>query len=72
MKKISIVGAGVGGLTSGIYLQNQGYQVTIYEKNSRPGGKMDIIEASGFKFDTGPTIVMMPDIYKKTVFRQWC
>lgn len=65
MKTISIIGAGVGGLTSAIYLQNHGYQVTIYEKNSRPGGKMDIIEESGFKFDTGPTIVMMPDIYKK-------
>jgi len=41
MKKISIIGAGIGGLTSGIYLQNNGYQVTIHEKNSHPGGKMD-------------------------------
>lgn len=65
MKKISIIGAGIGGITSGIYLQNQGYQVSIYEKNSHPGGKMDIIKERGFKFDTGPTIVMMPDTYKK-------
>lgn len=65
MQNISIVGAGVGGLTTGIYLQSEGYQVTIYEKNDHPGGKMDTIQADGFKFDTGPTIVMMPDIYKK-------
>ena len=66
MQNISIVGAGVGGLTTGIYLQSEGYQVTIYEKNDHPGGKMDTIQADGFKFDTGPTIVMMPDIYKKS------
>lgn len=65
MTNISIIGAGVGGLTAAIYLQKEGYQVTIYEKNNRPGGKMDTIEDSGFKFDTGPTIVMMPNTYKK-------
>ncbi len=65
MKKIAIIGAGIGGLTAGIYLQNNGYQVTIFEKNDHPGGKMDSIRENGFKFDMGPTIVMMPDIYKK-------
>lgn len=65
MTTISIIGAGIGGLTSGIYLQNNGYDVKIYEKNDHPGGKMDIIQEKGFKFDTGPTIVMMPDTYKK-------
>ncbi|MBJ7689267.1 phytoene desaturase [Weissella confusa] len=64
MKKVSVVGAGIGGLTAAIYLQNYGYQVEVFEKNSRPGGKMDIIEENGFKFDTGPTIVMMPEIYQ--------
>ncbi|WP_220751224.1 phytoene desaturase family protein [Apilactobacillus xinyiensis] len=62
-KNIAIVGAGVGGLTTAIYLQHAGYQVTIFEKNSRVGGKMDRIEKDGFKFDTGPTIVMMPKVY---------
>lgn len=65
MTKIAIIGAGVGGLSTGIYLQNAGYEVDIYEKNGHSGGKMDRIEANGFKFDTGPTIVMMPDIYQK-------
>ncbi|MBS9337517.1 phytoene desaturase family protein [Fructobacillus parabroussonetiae] len=65
MKKVSIIGAGVGGLTTAIYLQKAGFDVTIYEKNDHPGGKMDLIEDSGFKFDTGPTIVMMPDVYEQ-------
>lgn len=52
----------------GIRLQSQGYDVEIYEKNPLPGGKMYRIEQAGFKFDVGPTIVMMPDIYKD-VFR---
>ncbi|MDF7637151.1 phytoene desaturase family protein [Leuconostocaceae bacterium ESL0958] len=65
MKTVSIVGAGVGGLTAAINLQRAGFAVTIYEQNDHAGGKMDIIEEDGFKFDTGPTIVMMPEIYQK-------
>ncbi|WP_395319814.1 phytoene desaturase family protein [Fructilactobacillus frigidiflavus] len=64
-KKIAVVGAGVGGLTTAIQLQHQGYDVTIYEKNDHVGGKMNQLEIDGFKFDMGPTIVMMPDIYRK-------
>lgn len=63
-KKISIVGAGVGGLSAGIRLQKSGFDVTIYEKESIPGGKMHLIEGNGFKFDLGPTIVMMPQVYR--------
>lgn len=64
-KNIAIVGAGVGGLSAGIRLQSQGFNVTIYEKENRPGGKMNVIEGNGFKFDLGPTIVMMPHVYRE-------
>lgn len=63
-KTVAIVGAGVGGLSAGIRLQSRGYDVTIYEKEDRPGGKMNRIEGEGFKFDLGPTIVMMPQVYR--------
>lgn len=64
-KKIIIIGAGVAGLASAVRLQSQGFEVEIYEKQNTIGGKMNQISEKGFKFDTGPTIVMMPDIYKE-------
>lgn len=64
-KKIVVIGAGVGGLSTAIRLQSKGYQVEIFEKEATPGGKMNVIEGKGFRFDLGPTIVMMPHIYKE-------
>ena len=65
MKKVIIIGAGVSGLASAIRLKSLGYDVIVYEKNELPGGRMYQIEEKGFKFDVGPTIVMMPDLYKE-------
>ncbi|MGI2327252.1 phytoene desaturase family protein [Planococcus sp. YIM B11945] len=64
-KKVVVIGAGVAGLASAIRLQNAGYQVALYEKLATPGGKMNRIEIGGFKFDLGPSIVMMPDVYQE-------
>lgn len=65
MKKIIVVGAGIASLSAAVRLQKLGYQVTLYEKESQPGGKMNQIKAQGFTFDVGPTIVMMPEIYRE-------
>lgn len=65
MKKVIIIGAGVSGLASGIRLLKMGFDVEIYEKNEKVGGRMYQIEKNGFKFDVGPTIVMMPEIYEE-------
>jgi phytoene desaturase len=64
-KKISIIGAGTAGLASAIRLQSQGFDVTIFEKNANVGGRMYAFREKGFQFDAGPTIVMMPEIYKE-------
>lgn len=64
-KKVIIVGAGVSGLATGIRLLSKGYDVEIYEKQPLVGGKMYQISENGFKFDVGPTIIMMPHIYKE-------
>ncbi|MCI7238742.1 MAG: NAD(P)-binding protein [Anaerococcus sp.] len=42
-KKVSVIGAGMGGLSAAIELVDRGYDVEIYEKNSEPGGKMERI-----------------------------
>ncbi len=64
-KKVFVVGAGMAGLSSAIRLQHAGYEVEIYEQGSKPGGKMHQIKAEGFTFDVGPTLVMMPSIYRE-------
>ncbi|GGB08646.1 phytoene desaturase [Macrococcus hajekii] len=65
MKKVIVIGAGVAGLASAIRLQHAGYEVEIYEKESLPGGKMHRIKREGYEFDLGPTIVMMPELYRE-------
>lgn len=65
MKKVLVIGAGIGGLSAAIRLQIAGYEVEIYEKNAVPGGKMHRLEFDGHSFDVGPTLVMMPSIYRE-------
>lgn len=63
MKRAVVVGAGVGGLTTALRLLRQGWQVTVLEKNARPGGRLGRIEHGGYRFDIGPTILLMPDVF---------
>ena len=65
MKKVIIIGAGTAGLAAGIRLLTDGYDVSIYEKNEKVGGRMFQIEEKGFQFDVGPTIVMMPEVFNE-------
>ena len=65
MKRVNLVGAGTAGLAAAVRLQNEGYDVHLYEKNDKVGGKMFQINEEGYRFDVGPTIVMTPDIYNE-------
>ncbi|MFH7202893.1 phytoene desaturase family protein [Staphylococcus aureus] len=62
--KIAVIGAGVTGLAAAARIASQGHEVTIFEKNNNVGGRMNQLKKDGFTFDMGPTIVMMPDVYK--------
>jgi phytoene desaturase len=58
-----IVGAGLGGLSAAIHLRLQGRAVTIFEANDRAGGRANVIERDGFRFDTGPSLLNYPFVF---------
>ncbi|NWG16974.1 MAG: phytoene desaturase [Chloroflexi bacterium] len=66
MKSIVIIGAGMGGLAAALRLRHQGFQVTVLEKQSRPGGRSGVIEEAGFRVDPGPTILVMKSAFDET------
>ena len=57
---IIVVGGGLGGLAAAIRLAGQGRRVILCEKNERLGGKLNIHQAAGYTFDTGPSLLTMP------------
>ncbi|MFC5051114.1 phytoene desaturase family protein [Rubritalea spongiae] len=61
---VSVIGAGLGGLSAAISLKSAGYNVEIFEKNERIGGKLNILEKDGFTFDLGPSIFTLPQIFE--------
>ena len=55
--KITIIGAGLGGLTFGALAARDGHQVEIYDKNQKPGGVVALFEQDGYKFEQGPLLI---------------
>lgn len=58
--KIGVIGAGIGGLSAACELAKDGHEVTVFEKNAKPGGKLGEMVLDGFRFDTGPSLFTMP------------
>ncbi len=65
MKKVCVIGAGFSGLSAAASLAQLGYDVTVLEKNSLPGGRARILKEQGFLFDMGPSWYWMPDVFEK-------
>jgi phytoene desaturase len=61
-KKAVVVGAGPGGLAAAMLLAKEGLDVTLFEKDSRVGGRTKILDDGGFRFDMGPTFFLYPQI----------
>jgi phytoene desaturase len=57
-----IVGAGLAGLSAALRLVGAGREVTVLERESGPGGRAGLLEVDGYRFDTGPTVLTMPDL----------
>ncbi len=62
---IIVIGAGFSGISAASHLAKAGYQVTVIEKNSIPGGRARKFVEKGFTFDMGPSWYWMPDIFEK-------
>jgi len=61
-QNVGIIGSGVGGLALSIRLAQKGYNVTIFEQNNYPGGKLSELHLNGFRFDKGPSLLTMPSL----------
>jgi phytoene desaturase len=55
----------MGSLAAAIRLAAKGFEVEVFEKNDRPGGRMGRLDAGGFTFDTGPSLLLMTDTYRE-------
>ncbi len=64
-KHIYIIGAGPGGLATGILLSKSGVDITILERSNTVGGRTSSISENGFKFDLGPTFFLYPQALEK-------
>ena len=63
-KKVIVIGAGFAGLSAATSLSQQGFDVTIFEKNKELGGRARKLELNGFTFDMGPSWYWMPDVFE--------
>jgi phytoene desaturase len=59
---VVVVGAGLAGLSTALRLAGAGRKVTVIERETVPGGRNGLLEKSGYSFDTGPTVLTMPDL----------
>ena len=57
-----MVGAGLGGLSAALRLAGAGREVTVLEREAVPGGRAGRLELDGYSFDTGPTVLTMPEL----------
>src|SRR5918995_7475163 len=64
--RVVVIGAGLGGLAVALRLQHAGYEVTVVEQRSAPGGRAARLQADGFTWDTGPSLLTMPWVLEDT------
>lgn len=61
-----VIGAGIGGIATAARLAKNGYDVTVIEKNGQPGGRTGQLLEDGHRFDIGPTLFLMPEVFAET------
>jgi len=59
---VVVVGAGLSGLAAALHLLGAGRRVTVVEREEYPGGRAGRLDLDGFRIDTGPTVLTMPEL----------
>lgn len=62
-RRVVIVGGGISGLAASALLAHTGYSVTLLERRDQLGGRAGSWERDGFRFDTGPSWYLMPEVF---------
>lgn len=63
-RRIIVIGGGMGGLAAAARLAKRGHSVTLFEASDRLGGKCQTEEINGYRFDTGPSLLTLPAVYR--------
>jgi phytoene desaturase len=64
-KKLIVIGSGFAGLSAATFMAKAGWEVTVLEKLSTPGGRARQLKEQGFTFDMGPSWYWMPDVFER-------
>ncbi|MDT9685232.1 phytoene desaturase family protein [Streptomyces sp. TRM76323] len=59
---VVVVGAGLSGLAAALHLLGAGRRVTVVEREAGPGGRAGRRDLGGYRVDTGPTVLTMPEL----------
>ncbi|MBT6275092.1 MAG: phytoene desaturase [Chromatiales bacterium] len=60
-----VIGGGFGGIAAALRAKARGYAVTLLERGERLGGRAQVFERDGFRFDAGPTVVTAPFLFEE-------
>ena len=63
---VVVVGAGLSGLAAALHLAGRGRAVTVVEREDVAGGRVGRLDTAGYRLDTGPTVLTMPDLIDET------
>jgi len=63
--RVLVIGGGLGGLAAAASLATEGFSVELFEKNDKIGGKLNVMQLEGFSFDLGPSIIILPHLFRR-------